>query len=445
MSLQGAPEETPGRPHRHVAKFPRKVHQVPTVVRELLIIHAFQGGGKRGKGWAPSGGLDRCTGREALAVIVENDSSAPAPSAESAPLVNAVITADARGQIRSFNGSAERLFGRAAADLVGQPLTVLLADRFRQDPLGGLEWFNTADESALIGRTVETAGVRADGVEFPIEISIAAVGAGPDLRFTAVIRDMTERADLQDARRRLADLQDLVIRVMGHDLKGPIGAVQGFLEVASGQIASMPQGPPRDGALHSISKARGAAASMLVTLANARAISRLTVALSEGAAPQVVDAARVVRQAADGMRPLAQAKKHALEVTVPKELKVALPPAFDSVVTNLVSNAIKYTPEGGLIAVSLTTDATSVKLEVTDTGPGIDPQVQPRLFRKFERLSAGPSTEGDGLGLSIVASIVKLADGKVSVHGRLDGKSGSMFRVEIPLRWLPGDPRREPR
>lgn len=156
--------------------------------------------------------------------------------------------------------------------------------------------------------------------------------------------------------------------------------------------------------------------------------------MPEGAAAkrEEVDAAKVVGQAVEGMRPLAEAKKHTLEVRLPAELKMTLPPAFDSVVANLLSNAIKYTPAGGQIAVRLSQGPSCVAFEVEDTGPGIPAESRERMFRKFERLSPDESKGSHGLGLSIAASLVALGGGTISVHDRPDGKSGCLFRVEMP-------------
>ena len=347
---------------------------------------------------------------------------------------NAVITSDRRGLILSFNESAERMFGRSALHAVGQPLTILMPERFRDLHRAGIARFTTTGESRVMGRTVELAGLRADGTEFPIELSLASLSSGSDLVVTAVIRDITQRVELDEARQRLSNLQDLVIRVMGHDLKAPIAVVQNYLELALFSLAKMPEDPNREAVKRALGKAGEVAASMFVILGNARAISRLT--MDEGAAPkrEPVDAVKVVGQAVEGMRPLAEAKRQALEVSLPGELKMTLPPAFESVVWNLVSNAIKYTPAGGRISVRLTKGASSATLEVEDTGPGIPAEARQRIFRKFERLPRDESKGGHGLGLSIAASLVELGGGTLSVHDRADGKSGCLFRVEMPGR-----------
>ena len=345
---------------------------------------------------------------------------------------NAVITTNARGVIVSFNESAEAMFGRPAASVLGKPLTLLMPERFRDAHRAGISRFVRTGESRVVGRTVELAGLRADGTEFPLELTLASLSSGEDIVITGVIRDITERVELDEARRRLNDLQDLVISVLGHDLKVPIAAIQGYLELAMVGVASLPEGQGRETATRSIGKASEVAAGMLVTLGTARAISRLTMVGGGPSRKEPVDAAALVRQAVDSLRPLCEARRHTVAIDAPEQLMATLPPAFDSVVCNLLSNAIKYTPEAGEIRVRLSASTEGLRLEVEDTGPGIPPAQRPLLFRKFERLTKEQSVGSHGLGLSIAASIVALGKGTISAHDRADGRPGTVFRVELP-------------
>ena len=133
-------------------------------------------------------------------------------------------------------------------------------------------------------------------------------------------------------------------------------------------------------------------------------------------------------------RPLAEARKQQLRLACPEELRVELPPGFESVVGNLLTNAIRYTPPGGTLDVRLEGNAAHASLEVEDTGPGIEPALRPRLFKKFERLEHEASVGSHGLGLSIAYSVVELAGGTIEALGRSDGASGALFRVRVPRR-----------
>jgi signal transduction histidine kinase len=142
--------------------------------------------------------------------------------------------------------------------------------------------------------------------------------------------------------------------------------------------------------------------------------------------------ARIVKETVAILRPLGEARQQQLNVEVPDELRVELPPGFESVVGNLLTNAIKYTPKAGRIDLSLRLEGGQAVFEVMDTGPGITKEMRTRIFRKFERLQDEFSMGSHGLGLLIVHSIVELAGGTITVLDRPDGEHGALFRVEVP-------------
>src|SRR3989454_8328244 len=116
---------------------------------------------------------------------------------------DAIVSADKRGHITYFNPGAERIFGYAARDVIGSPLTLLMPKRFHDAHRQGLARFFTTGEARVIGRTVELVGRRKDGTEFSLELSLASWKAGGDTFFTGVLRDITERKQTEDALRAI--------------------------------------------------------------------------------------------------------------------------------------------------------------------------------------------------------------------------------------------------
>lgn len=108
---------------------------------------------------------------------------------------DAIISADRHGIIRYFNPGAEQAFGHAEQDMIGQPLTVLMPERFRGAHTQGLQRYLESREPKVIGQTVELIGLRKDGREFPIELALASSDVDGDLFFTAIVRDITVRAE----------------------------------------------------------------------------------------------------------------------------------------------------------------------------------------------------------------------------------------------------------
>ncbi|HWP36228.1 MAG TPA: PAS domain S-box protein [Gemmatimonadales bacterium] len=135
-----------------------------------------------------------------------------------ATALEAIITADARGRITYFNGGAEHAFGYSAAEVMGQPLTVLMPERFREAHLRGVARYLATREARVVGRTVELAGRRKDGTEFPMELSLASWVRNGEAAFAAIIRDVTARKQAEEAlERSTAELQDALRRLKDDD------------------------------------------------------------------------------------------------------------------------------------------------------------------------------------------------------------------------------------
>ncbi len=110
---------------------------------------------------------------------------------------DAIISADREGTIRYFNPGAERIFGYASQEVLGQPLTRLMPERFRQAHTEGLGRYLSTRQGKVVGQTVELVGLHKDGREFPIELAIASSEVDRELFFTAIVRDITVRAEAE--------------------------------------------------------------------------------------------------------------------------------------------------------------------------------------------------------------------------------------------------------
>src|SRR5436305_10114664 len=106
---------------------------------------------------------------------------------------DAIVSADARGRIVSWNGAAERMFGYRVDDVLGRPLTILMPEDRREAHERGLDRFSATGAARIMGRTVELEALRADGSTFPIELSLSTCGTDGDRVFTAIVRDITAR------------------------------------------------------------------------------------------------------------------------------------------------------------------------------------------------------------------------------------------------------------
>ena len=129
---------------------------------------------------------------------------------------DAIISARKDGRIMFFNQAAEQMFGYAAMDVLNEALTVLMPERFREAHTQGLKRFLSTGQPRVIGQVLELMGLRKDGQEFPIELSLATWRVGADPSFTAIIRDVTERKQAEAALNREKDELQKQNQIMMH-------------------------------------------------------------------------------------------------------------------------------------------------------------------------------------------------------------------------------------
>jgi two-component system, sensor histidine kinase and response regulator len=118
---------------------------------------------------------------------------------------DAIVTITPDGIVRWFNRGAERIFGYRAEEVIGQPVTVIMPERYRELCVAGLHRYLRTGEARVVGGTTELVGLRKDGSEFPIEMSLGEVLEDGEQLFTGVIRDVTERKRIEDSLREMRD------------------------------------------------------------------------------------------------------------------------------------------------------------------------------------------------------------------------------------------------
>jgi PAS domain S-box-containing protein len=347
---------------------------------------------------------------------------------------DAIVVVNRAGRIVFVNDQAVAQFGYSRRDLVGRPVEVLAPLRAREGHVARRTDYFRDPRPRPMGIGLELSARRKDGTEFPAEISLAPLKTPGGVLVLAAVRDVTGRIRLEEQRRRAAEdasrIKSEFLANMSHELRTPLNAIIGFAELMEAGTV----GPVSAEHKEYLGDILSAARHLLQLINDILDLAKVEAGRMEFRPVETaLDA--VTRETCDGLRPLAGARRISLSVTVADALgRVWTDPArLRQVITNFVSNAIKFTPEGGRVEVRVSPEgADAFRIEVEDTGPGIAPDDVKRLFTEFTQLDTGPGRrqQGTGLGLALTRRIVEAQGGRVEVRSVVG--QGSVFSAVLP-------------
>lgn len=354
--------------------------------------------------------------------------------------LDAIISVDEEQRIRLFNRGAERVFGYAPDEVLGEPLDVLIPDGFREAHRRYVGEFGASSDAARrMGERGEIIGRRKDGDLFPAEASISKATLDEGTVYTVVLRDITERRELERERARLAEAQrqarleaeaatrarDEMLRVVSHDLRNPLTGILMGLKMLRFELD--PDHPGLE-ILEGIELAAERQQRLIRDLSDVASIEAGR--LSVERRPHGL--ASLLRAAVRPFEPVARAGGVELEWTDDEGLPVVSVDR-DRIVqalSNLLDNAIKLTPAGGTVRVKADVEPERVRVRVIDTGPGIPEGERDLVFERFWRGERSGDRAGTGLGLAIARGIVESHGGEIGVESTVG--AGSDFRFTIP-------------
>lgn len=230
---------------------------------------------------------------------------------------------------------------------------------------------------------------------------------------------------LAQSRQALLDFKDILIQVVAHDIRSPLGRVRGFLELLIGEL------PPLDAEHLSWVAAIGRGLDQMEDLTNTiLSLERLNSSTVLELHPCELNT--IVQTAVSTFRSDARAKGQALNIQPESGPLLIRGDAhlLQEAMANLIGNAIKYTPNGGLITVRSWRGGDAVYVAVQDNGPGIGETEQADVFKPFVRLKSALGHSGSGLGLSLVKTIVNWHEGAITLDSTIG--IGTTFTIRLP-------------
>lgn len=337
--------------------------------------------------------------------------------------VDPMLLLDAEGRILRMNPSVERMFGFSEDELLGKHNMVLMADDFTAAQ--SQAWLATIREAGAhgAGKRQEFTGLRKDGTTFETEVAISRFISNGERQYVAAIRDITDR-------KRAEIMKTEFVSTVSHELRTPLTSISGSL----GLLSAGAVGELNERALRLVSIAHSNCERLIRLINDILDIEKIESGKMQFDLRRM-QVAPLIRGTTSAMNGFAQ--KHGVELMVQlppwPQCIVGDPDRLEQLLTNLVSNAIKHSPEGERVELSARQDGSNIRIEVRDRGHGVPLGFREKIFGKFAMADASDSRSkgGTGLGLSIVREIARRHGGDVGYSDRPGG--GTIFHVDLPM------------
>jgi PAS domain S-box-containing protein len=340
---------------------------------------------------------------------------------------DAIVSADQHMRVTIWNNGAEKIFGYTEKEMLGQPVLKIVPDTTRKPMAEGYSRFNKIGASDIGNKIIESIGVRKDGTEVPVELSMSTRKTGGIFIATAIIRDITARKEAEEKLRKIDEMKSEFLSNVSHELRTPLQSISGFTKLI--MTGKVPDPETQQEFLQIIDRETTHLGNLINSLLD---ISRLESGRFQ-IYKKVVPVHDIFTDSIKMFHSLAREKNITLNVNIPTQL-----PDMEidnermrQVVINLLSNAIKFSDPGSSVNVKASVQDNELLFRVTDHGTGIRREAMSHLFERFYRDEGETVRGGTGLGLYISKQIIEAHNGKI--HAESKYGEGSTFSFTLPL------------
>jgi PAS domain S-box-containing protein len=392
-----------------------------------------------------------------------------------------IILCNKQAEIIDFNRQAEEQFGYSKAEVIGQKIEILIPTKFKHKHVGDRNRFYHDPHPRTMGAGRDLFGLKKDGTEFPVEVSLSNYKLENEIYAIAFVIDITirknnevtvyqQKAELEnitsqikhlnaeleqkvenrtkmlretlaelekskeevsealEKEKELGDLKTRFVTMASHEFRTPLSTI-----LSSAFLLSKYNGA-EDGLKREkhIDRIKGAVGDMKSILEDFLSLGKL----EEGSVSSKMevlpfeDCVAVIENTIHSLEQITRKGQQIKFIYKGEGNAYADPSLLRNILTNLISNAIKFSPENSTINVELNKGQTELMLSVKDEGIGISKEDQEHLFERFFRAKNAANIQGTGLGLHIVAKYVELMFGSIDMHSELE--KGTSFYIHIP-------------
>ena len=336
--------------------------------------------------------------------------------------IDAVIICNKSANMIYVNPKALEMFGYKEEEMLGKSDIILVSERYKSRHIEGLEHLNKTGMANISGKILPMTAVKKGGQEFPIEMSISFWKEDGENFYTAIIRDITERVELEQYR---DDLTNMIV----HDMKNPISGLLVTIELF------------KDGLIGPVSDKQ----KEFLESANVSARNLLNLTLNLLDVKKIEEKKLTLEKSIFGPNELLDGMKWYLPYLafIKKEFKANYDPGIkifadknilSRIIENLVSNSIKHTGSNGKVMLNIIQQQNNILFEVVDNGEGIPKEYLANIFDKFFKVKGRKlgSALDSGLGLTFCKLAVEAHGGNIGVESEI-GK-GTKFYFSLPTR-----------